>query len=1055
MRAGLLPVIIALVGSLAAAPGRQGTDDPKLQAAVQQFFAMQETEDIEGYLSLWSKTAQRPQQAQLQFIFDSGDDKFSEIAIVTATPIGDRVRVRVRATRDRTSPSRVPGGPSRNLHSTSEWGLLYVREENEWKLLREGAVADALADSLFEAKTAEEREAILAAEPDLVNDAVVVAVARRAGMATVSRAYPLAQAGFELMLDLARRTGNRKLEGEALQNIANAMYFRRNFAGALQAYEERLALERTREDLEGMAAAQVGIGTIRYTYADYGAALAAYREALAMQERIGDDALIATTLISTGNVLYLQGDYPGAISDYTRSRDINRKTGNKSGETDALEGMGRVFLAQGDYVAALDAFAGVLAEAKATNNRRDQGTALLSIGDVHFRLGNLDISRKAFDEARAHFDATKDLAYAGRAWQALALIDLVVGRFVLAEEGYKKSTASCGAADDRECVASATVGLAFAETAQDKFTAGIASYKKGIDAFTALKRQEPAARARIGLAQAFAGSNDLAAALDAASLARADGEALANDDVLWRALVARAGALRRMREPVKAMADAQAAISAVDRLVEVAKVRPSAQVARDSSSAFAMLALLQAEAGDAAAAFESAERMRAHDLRVLLAPGERDISRGMTDAERDEERAIAVDLVSLHAQLSREKGLPKPDAARIARLEKTVAEATATRTAQQQRLFERLPDLRRWRGLTPAATPAEAAALLPDSDTALVQLVVGDEILLVLIARRSAEGMHFSSLFEHASRRVLADRVARLMRPETLRDVKAWRLAGLELIPGLSASLANARRAIVIPHEILWRVPFEALPAETGYLADSTTIVYAPSVTALAAIPRRVGEPAALDLLAVSAPALPPEMTDQLAQTAPDWTVRTPASAEGELRAIVEGADPARVGVVESAAATEATLRERLPTASVLHLAAPFRINGASPLFSPFLCAPDSANDAALEAREIMNLDLRARLAIISDVSAMTMREAADEVGVVAWAWRAAGVPSLVMPRWVVEDAVSSQFLTELHLRIRAAGGAEAALRAARDKVRRTAATAAPFFWAGWMLIGQ
>jgi tetratricopeptide (TPR) repeat protein len=1055
MPAGLLPVIIALAGSLAAAPGRQGTDDPKLQTAVQQFFAMQEAEDIEGYLGLWSKTAQRPQPAQLRFVFDSGDDKFSEIAIVKTTPVGDRVRVRVRATRDRTSTPRVPSASSRTLHSTSEWGLLYVREEDDWKLLREGAAADALADSLYEAKTAEEREAILAAEPDLVNDALVAAVARRAGMATISQAYPLAQAGFELMLDLARRTGNRKLEGEALQNIANAMYFRRNFAGALQTYEDRLALERTREDLEAIAAAQIGIGTIRYTYADYGAALTAYREALAIQEKVGDDGLIATTLISTGNVLYLQGDYRGAIADYMRSRDISRKAGNRSGETDAREGVGRVFLAQGDYVAALDAFAGVLAQAKVTNNRRDQGTALLSIGDVHFRLGNLDVSRKAFDEARAHFEATKDVAYAGRAWQGLALIDLVAGRFVLAEEGYKRSAGSCGAADDRECVASATVGLAFAQTAQDKFTEGIASYKKGIDDFTALKRQEQAARARIGLAQAFAGNNDLTAALDASSRARADGDALANDDVLWRALVARAGALRRMREPAKAMADAQAAISAVDRLVEAAKVRPSAQVARDSSSAFAMLALLQAEAGDAASAFESAERMRAHDLRVLLAPGERDISRGMTNDERDEERGIAVELVSLHAQLSREKGLPKPDAARIARLEKAIAESTAKRTAQQQRLFERLPELRRWRGLTPAATRAEVATLLPDSDTALVQLVIGDEVLLVLIARRSDEGVRFSSLFERASRKVLADRVARLTRPETLGDVRAWRLAALELIPGLSASLANARRTIVIPHEILWRVPFEALPAETGYLADRTTIVYATSATVLGAIPRQVGEPATLDLLAASAPALPPEMSDQIAQTAPDWTVRTPASAEGELRAIVEGADPARIGVVESAAATEATLRERLPAASVIHLAAPFRINGASPLFSPFLCAPDSANDAALEAREIMNLDLRAHLAIISDVSAMTMREAADEVGVIAWAWRAAGVPSLVMPRWAVDDAVSSQFLTELHVRIRAADGAEAALGAAREKIRRNAATAAPFYWAGWMLIGQ
>ena len=63
--------------------------------------------------------------------------------------------------------------------------------------------------------------------------------------------------------------------------------------------------------------------------------------------------------------------------------------------------------------------------------------------------------------------------------------------------------------------------------------------------------------------------------------------------------------------------------------------------------------------------------------------------------------------------------------------------------------------------------------------------------------------------------------------------------------------------------------------------------------------------------------------------------------------------------------ATEATLAERLPQADVIHLAAPFRVNGASPLFSPVLLAPDPANDGALEAREIMNLDLHAGVAVL------------------------------------------------------------------------------------------
>ena len=1048
--------VSCLLLSLTAHDGRQGADDPQLRTAVERFFATQQAEDIDGYLALWSAQVKRPTAEQLKYVFDGGDDTFSEVTIVGTFPTADRVRVRVSATRERVTPARVPGRPPFTFHSTTAWSLTYVREGGDWKLVKEGAAVDDLADSFIEAPTPEAREALLLADPGLVNDGLITAISRRGGQAAQEQAYPAAQIAFERMRDVARRIGNRRLEGEALQNLANALYFQRNLQGALQAYEERLPLERERDDSTGIAAALLGVATIRYSFAEYATALTTYREALAIQERLDDEGAMATTLISTGNVLYLQGDFSAAIADYTRSRDLNRKLPNPAGEADALEGLGRVFLAQGNYRAALDALGGVLAEGKARNDRNDQGAALLSIGDVHFRLGNLDNARAALVESRAHFEAVKHPSHAGRAWQGLALVDLVAGRFTLSEDEYRKSIESCTIGGDQECAASAVAGLAFAQTAQEKFQEGIASYKKAIEAFTGLKRSEQAARAEIGLSRALAGSGAHAAALEAAGHARRGAEALMNDDVLWRAQVAEAEALRRLRDRPQAIAAATAAVAAVDRLLEIAKVRPSAPVARDSSSAFAMLALLQAEDGDAAAAFESAERMRAHDLRLLLAPGERDIFRGMTDREREEEKALTGELVSLHAQLSRERGLPKPDAGRITRLEGAIAEATEKRTAQQRALFERLPALRTWRGLMPAATRADLDRLLPDAATLLVEFVIGDDTLLVILARRGEDGVRFSTQFEPASRRAIAERAAKLQQPETLRDPAAWRTAALELIPGLSATFGSATRAIVIPHEVLWRVPFEALPTESGYLADTTSIVYAPSVTALVRTPPApLRDRSAHRLVSVAAPELTPEVIEDIARTAPGWAIRIGAAAEKEASAIAGGAEPDRVQSLAGAAATEAALGERLPQADVIHLAAPFRVNGASPLFSPMLLAVDAANDGALEAREVMNLDLHAGVAVLSDGAAMTMRDAADEVGAVAWAWRAAGVPAVVLSRWGGDDAASTDLLVALHAQLRAGDQPDVALQAARAKVRRARETSAPFYWAGWMLVGK
>jgi CHAT domain-containing protein len=598
--------------------------------------------------------------------------------------------------------------------------------------------------------------------------------------------------------------------------------------------------------------------------------------------------------------------------------------------------------------------------------------------------------------------------------------------------------------------------LAFAEPAQDKFDAGIASYKKAIDAFNALNRVEQAARAEVGLSRALTGSGAHQAALEAAAHARAQAETLKNDDILWRAQVAQAEALRQLRERPKAMVTALAAVTAVERLLAGSQRRPSTTVARDTSSAFALLALLQAEEGDAASAFETVERMRVHDLRLLLAPGERDIYRGMTERERDEERAIVAELVSLQAQLSRERSLPKPDAARIARLESAISDATTRRTAQQQALFERLPALRVWRGLMTPASRNEIEGLLADAGRLLLELVVTDQTLLTIVVRRGEEGLRFSASFESASRRTLAERVSRLLQPEIMRDVNAWRQAALELVPGLSATFGTASRAIVVPHEILWRVPFEALPTTDGYVSDSTAITYAPSVTSLLRAPDVERSRSSGALTIVTAPQIAPAVLDEVRRTAPGWTIRPTASAEQERDAIAprDGADE-RIHVLSGAGATEKALIERAQDVETLHIAAPFRINGASPLFSSMLLASEPPSDGTLELRDVINLDVRASLAIFSDGASMTMMDAADETGAVAWAWRATGVKGVILPRWATDESAAMTFLASLHNRLRAGDAPGAALQAARSRLRESRATAAPFFWAGWLVVGS
>lgn len=1059
-------LLLLALAIMAVAPP-QTADDPAIRAAVERFYAMQEAEDIDGYLALWSATARRPQAAQLKFIFDSGDDKFSDIVITRVTPVRDQVVVRLTVARQRTSTAaRRPDGTMPVFNSRMTVSLTFVREGTAWKLLREGSATDGLAATLVEAGTPEERNALLEADPDLVGPMLLSALSRQGDALSQVQQYGRAQQVYELLREIAVRIGSRKGEADALQNIGNSMYFQRNLAGALAAYESRLAIERDAANDEGIASALLGVATIKYSFFEYTEALDRYRESLAIQERLKDEAGVATTLISTGNIQFVQGDYEGAAVDYRRSRDIYRKLTDTNGEARALEGIGRASASLGDYGAALVAYAGVIEEGRARNDHHLQGNGIQSSGEIHFRLGNLDKARSLFEESRGHFEALKDQAAVGRVWQGTALTDLVAARFALAEQEYGKSGAACGPAGDGECVARSIVGLAFAQSSQDHFDEAIASYHKAIAAFTALRKNEDAARAEVGLSQALLGKKDFAAALAAGGRARQQATAIGIDDVVWRGLVAEARAQRQLGAPAKATAAAADAVAAVQRLAAAALERPDYRVSSDTVAAYALLAVLQAEAGDAAAAFATAEQRRAHALRIDLARNERDIARGMTPAERDAERASAAELVSLHAQLSHEKALPKPDAARVSRFDEKIAAATSTRREQQAQLFQRLPELRAWRGLAPAAMPADVAPLLDADGTIVAEFVIDDDSVLAIVGERTGETVAFHASMAAVSRQTLAERVARALDPAALGTVETWRKASADVVASIPADalarITAARRVILVPDGILWRVPFEALPDKSTEVAEATDVVYAGSITSLLRAPAIQAQAPALPLLAVAAPEIAAGLRDRITSTSPGWVLRPAEAGDAEARAIAARFTEPAAALLGGAAATERAFRAQAPAAALLHLAAPFRINSASALFSPALLSPDgppapetdATDDGVLEAREVMSLDLHARAVVISDGAAMSMRDAAEQVPTVRWAWRIAGVPSMVMPRWPTDAAAASDFLGEFYQRIIDGDAPEAALQGARALLRAREETRAPYYWAGWMLIG-
>ena len=114
-----------------------------------------------------------------------------------------------------------------------------------------------------------------------------------------------------------------------------------------------------------------------------------------------------------------------------------------------------------------------------------------------------------------------------------------------------------------------------------------------------------------------------------------------------------------------------------------------------------------------------------------------------------------------------------------------------------------------------------------------------------------------------------------------------------------------------------------------------------------------------------------------------------------------------------------------------------------------------------LEAWELMRLDLKADLAVLSACETARGRFGAGEgmIGL-TWALFVAGVPSTVVSQWKVESASTRDLMVSFHRAIASAASAKAkmtkaeALRHAALKVMKNPETSHPFYWAGFVLVG-
>ncbi|HEX2340566.1 MAG TPA: tetratricopeptide repeat protein [Vicinamibacterales bacterium] len=806
----MAPIVACLSGATVA-QAAQADDEAAIRLLAQDWISTQELEKLDAFLALWAPDAPGAERRRdfTPVVFQSGNDRFTDVRIDRVTIDAGRGTVRVVADRERT----LPGGNT----IPSQVAVVFecVRTPDGWRLLAESSAYAAFADELIGLTDQAAIDARLDADRRLLGRELLRALGERGDRGSFTGSLDRAMVAYRLVRSIALRLGDADAAIAALQNIGNVHFFRQNYADALESYKERLAEETARGDKAGMATALQAIASAHYAFADYVAALDAYRRALDILEPLDDRPALASLYMNVGNVYLLQGDYAAAVESFGRSRILFEAMPDHTGPAArAQHGEGRAETARGNFQAAIAALESALEKFRRSRDRGGVPETLGSLAYVHYLRG---------DHARAialYMDSLDLEKIAGntvgvaRALQSIGLVELVRGGFKEAVEAYTRSRDLFGALRGRDAGegrAFATLGLGFAQTAVGAIDDALASYGQASAAFETLGRREQVGRAALGASMAHAARHAAQESLDAATRAAAIGRETASRDLEWRARVREGYALLALERADGARQAFESAVAIVEDPAELDGDEPGAPSDDDRGSPHAGLAEAFAVLGEPRAALAAAERGRLRRLRDQLALVRDAIHAGMTGEEREEERRLRREVVSIHAQLTREARLPKPDPNRLASLAERLRRATAERDSFTAQLYGRLPELARWRGDL-AAGEVDAALAPPEHpDTAVLSFTIFESRVLAFVGRQgdAAPTMHVmpgsaKELHEH---------------PEAI-------------VAPLAGRLAGATTIVIVPQGFLWRVPFQTLAAADGSkLTGDAAISYAGSLT--------------------------------------------------------------------------------------------------------------------------------------------------------------------------------------------------------------------------------
>jgi len=856
--------------------------------------------------------------------------------------------------------------------------------------------------------------------------------------------YPKAIEYHQQSLAIAREIKNRRGEGNALGNLGLGYNYLGDYTKAIEYHQQHLAIAQEIKDRYGEGNALGNLGSAYDALGDYTKAIEYHQQSLAIFQEIKDRRGEGKVLGSLGIAYYSLGDYTKAIEYHQQRLAIARKLKDRQGEGASLGSLGIAYRSLGDYARAIEYQQQSLAIFREIKDRRGEGQSLGDLGVAYYSLGDYARAIEYQQQRLAIAQEIKDRRGEGQSLGNLGLAYYSLGDYTQAIEYHQQSLAIFREIKDRQGEGQSLGNLGSAYESLEDYTRAIEYHQQSLAIFREIKDRKGEGNSLGNLGNAYESLEDYTRAIEyhQQSLAikreiknrQGEGNSLNNLGVAYQALGDYVRSEKFLRTGIEVWESQRGRLGNNDAY--------KVSIFDEQSRTYRLLQQVLIAQNQPDAALEIAERGRARAFVELLA-------RRNATTNGSSNSPITSPSIELLQQIAKQQNATLVEYSII---------TDEFKINGKQETYE--SELYIWVIKPTGEVTFRKADLKPlwqQQNTSLAELVTNSREAIG-VRNRSELASIVVELSPEAQKRQLAQQRQKLQQLHQLL---------IEPIANLLPTDPQARVIFIPQHELLL-VPFPALVNASGqYIIEKHTILTAPSIQALDLTrqqrqrlgnpKRQVGIGNQLSnpyLLIVGNPVMP--------------RVWNPNSGKEEQLSYLAGAEREAealsnlfgVPALLNEQATERAIKQQISNARIVHLATHGLLDYGTPEDTGVLdfpgavaLAPTEEEDGLLTSAEIVDMNLLAELVVLSACDTGRGRIRSEGVIGLSRSLISAGVPSVIVSLWAVDDAATTELMQEFYKQWQQNPDKAQALRQAMLTTMKNHPD--PLLWAAFTLIGE